>query len=228
MDAHAPGDAINFNPRTPCGVRPLMSVTQPRRPAFQSTHPVRGATVAPLLLVYSVTFQSTHPVRGATRPRLFGRRKVLLISIHAPRAGCDSVCAGHCSSHSNFNPRTPCGVRHRQPRLPGSPKKFQSTHPVRGATTGSHIVDTGLEFQSTHPVRGATAFLASERLLYPISIHAPRAGCDELIMWAGDNPTVISIHAPRAGCDKNAVPEYYPGIFQSTHPVRGATRAGYC
>ena len=33
-------------------------------------------------------FQSTHPMRGATLP-LFGRYDDLYISIHAPHAGCD-------------------------------------------------------------------------------------------------------------------------------------------
>ena len=37
------------------------------------------------------------------------------------------------------------------------PVKFQSTHPVRGATRdlAAHITQS-LKFQSTHPVRGAT------------------------------------------------------------------------
>ena len=37
--------------------------------------------------------------------------------------------------------------------------------------------------------------------------------------------TRISIHAPRAGCDVAALYEYGGcRIFQSTHPVRGATK----
>ena len=33
----------------------------------------------------------------------------------------------------------------------------------------------------------------------------------------------ISIHAPREGCDIMATPGFTDTIFQSTHPVRGAT-----
>ena len=58
----------------------------------------------------ATSFQSTHPVRGAT----LGVMDVgdsTVISIHAPREGCDP-------------PRKPSN------RL----LKFQSTHPVRGAT----------------------------------------------------------------------------------------------
>ena len=55
-----------------------------------------------------------------------------------------------------FNPRTPCGVRPDSSPVTSAPIKFQSTHPVRGATTGDGVVVTKNE----------------------ISIHAPRAGCD--------------------------------------------------
>ena len=34
--------------------------------------------------------------------------------------------------------------------------QFQSTHPVRGATTISWLTPRSQMFQSTHPVRGAT------------------------------------------------------------------------
>ena len=57
----------------------------------------------------------------------------------------------------------------------------------------------------------------------PISIHAPREGCDAIAACL-DSGTDISIHAPREGCDKmkgTAMQEVWQ--FQSTHPVRGAT-----
>ena len=123
------------------------------------------------------------------------------ISIHAPLAGCD---AGRCtpkSQKTHFNPRTPCGVRLRQ-RLPGrSAARFQSTHPLRGATpdaraqllrlqhfnprtpcgvrpwTRSSSGASG-EFQSTHPLRGATCLAKLKDKTDEISIHAPLAGCD--------------------------------------------------
>ena len=33
-------------------------------------------------------------------------------------------------------------------------------------------------FQSTHPVRGATEIVSDQTADIPISIHAPREGCD--------------------------------------------------
>ena len=44
--------------------------------------------------------------------------------------------------------------------------QFQSTHPVRGATSMAVIsAATVSRFQSTHPVRGATAFARLSSLL---------------------------------------------------------------
>ena len=58
-----------------------------------------------------------------------------------------------------------------------------------------------------------------------ISIHAPLAGCDTGI-WYGIKDKVISIHAPLAGCDEFISFAKKGGKkFQSTHPLRGATRA---
>ena len=101
---------------------------------------------------------------------------------------------------------------------------FQSTHPVRGATwDGWGTLPPSIGFQSTHPVRGATSSNRSYCVQYTISIHAPRAGCDQI--WPHRlRGRWISIHAPRAGCDTACQASYsWSDIFQSTHPVRGAT-----
>ena len=102
-----------------------------------------------------MTFQSTHPVRGATAIHT-GHTGVLLISIHAPREGCDverflPVARHQISIHA---PREGCDTTRRL--LSGGHLQFQSTHPVRGATS--------------------TDLLMSRRI--GISIHAPREGCD--------------------------------------------------
>ena len=106
--------SADFNPRTPCGVRPgLESISLPQS-TFQSTHPLRGATKTRRRLGRSLIFQSTHPLRGATyvgdrlwTPSRFQSTHplrgatirdnaefgVYCISIHAPLAGCDSKIA---------------------------------------------------------------------------------------------------------------------------------------
>ena len=142
----------NFNPRTPCGVRLAANVVELARFRFQSTHPVWGATG-----------------HDAARPL---RRH---ISIHAPRVGCDTWHPTTPEAGTNFNPRTPCGVRLAGKWGNGTDRKFQSTHPVWGATklTDGSTVDQ--QFQSTHPVWGATpsCFLLSRCFTY----FNPRTPC---------------------------------------------------
>ena len=57
----------NFNPRPPCGERQLDGVKLDANDLFQSTPPVRGATVIlSIQHIRNKIFQSTPPVRGAT------------------------------------------------------------------------------------------------------------------------------------------------------------------
>ena len=123
------------------------------------------------------------------------------ISIHAPRVGCDPPWLVRQLHGWYFNPRTPCGVRPDAPAGVAKCKRFQSTHPVWGAT----------------PSR------AGNRLLWSISIHAPRVGCDAIYAAMGQaffnfNPrTPCGVRRPaRAAAARS-------GSFQSTHPVWGAT-----
>ena len=128
------------------------------------------------------SFQSALPLRGAT---LYHLRK---------------------GQRSNFNPRSPCGERHRidsgqpaiyifQSALPlrGATypifdeayreKLFQSALPLRGATAyaGSDILNDEL-FQSALPLRGATAHVVRGLQRGNISIRAPLAGSDTAIL----------------------------------------------
>ena len=57
----------------------------------------------------------------------------------------------------------------------------------------------------------------------PVSIHAPRVGCDKNSV-SYSKVIGVSIHAPRVGCDQRLdVEEQYQDGFQSTHPVWDAT-----
>ena len=55
-----------FNPRAPCGARLAMTCRLRGMRRFQSTRPVRGATLSARCFAYALGFQSTRPVRGAT------------------------------------------------------------------------------------------------------------------------------------------------------------------
>ena len=217
-------------------------------------------------------FQSTHPLRGATIQKAEADRAAG-ISIHAPLAGCDPATPMFSAPAWDFNPRTPCGVRRAKYAVVPSSPKFQSTHPLRGATEADEdeVLDLRISihaplagcdsgrgylilrrgrFQSTHPLRGATEGEAPpEEVQRDFN---PRTPCGvrqsffdyflEKFTFQSTHPlrgaTVypslphntkrISIHAPLAGCDKNR--SHYPQLqsrFQSTHPLRGATKRKY-
>ena len=149
----------DFNPRAPCGARPRRKWTHIRPSEFQSTRPLRGATVrhrdrpppmrgisihaplagrdphTPASRSVSCRFQSTRPLRGATE-KLKAYEDLGFISIHAPLAGRDDA-------------------------------------------TWSDAMWAKI-FQSTRPLRGATSLRIPRRRPAGISIHAPLAGCDTL------------------------------------------------
>ena len=191
-----------FNPRTPCGARLAHVLTDRLLPEFQSTHPLRGATRRTTQCVPIYQFQSTHPLRGATGTVLF----LLLFRIY-------------------FNPRTPCGARHRVRTSSSSSNPISIHAPLAGRDSKRH----------RRPHRSC------------ISIHAPLAGRDQLPISVS-MVEMISIHAPLAGRDLASScflpqhPHFNPRTpcgarlwdngaqitavqFQSTHPLRGATTA---
>ena len=169
----------NFNPRTPCGVRLRNDLDKQTNNAFQSTHPLRGATCtgaqpaseacisihAPLAGCDQTTtqpprgerpFQSTHPLRGATRI-LLSRLVVLKFQSTHPLRGatvCNSFVASAAVSFQSTHPLR--GATHAPHPIIPNDRIFQSTHPLRGATNGKASTSGEFQFQSTHPLRGAT------------------------------------------------------------------------
>ena len=168
---------------------------------FQSTHPLRGATMVLEDGKLGEEISIHAPLAGCDQ-LIPAATDAIIISIHAPLAGCDMITDGIPVDEIDFNPRTPCGVRHMQPPVTMDELLFQSTHPLRGAT-----------------YQGGEAYEGDY-----ISIHAPLAGCDH-VQRRGHQGTDISIHAPLAGCDMLAFDGQTQTFkFQSTHPLRGATR----
>ena len=89
LELHMSFSAIlYFNPRTPCGVRRAGCLTTLRKSNFNPRTPCGVRPLFAELLVHFIEFQSTHPLRGAT-PKEGLNELVILISIHAPLAGCD-------------------------------------------------------------------------------------------------------------------------------------------
>ena len=110
---------------------------------------------------------------SARRSGRYGR-----ISIHAPLTGSDICSVISLRRIKYFNPRSPYGERHRIIKPDTDNLQFQSTLPLRGATSRQ---------------------LSDPRDIY-ISIHAPLTGRDQIrgqIVAAFQ----ISIHAPLTGSD---------------------------
>ena len=220
----APGVRISIHaPRVGCDTSRVPPWHFPT--VFQSTHPVWGATYHffeggdPVAIsIHAPRVGCDYPVVQSIEPSE--------ISIHAPRVGCD-FCSGlpMAASSCHFNPRTPCGVRPDSPQGGAGHLHFNPRTPC-----------------GVRPC--AVLFLPH---VFDISIHAPRVGCDYRLPGPGAatrnfNPRTpcgvrravrpqaqcyhhISIHAPRVGCDTvMEEPLYSLAVFQSTHPVWGATR----
>ena len=89
----------------------------------------------------------------------------------------------------------------------------------------TRLEQAGPEFQSTHPIRDATEMLDHSDKIFKISIHASHTGCDfrqhKLRRPASDfNPRIP--YGMRQGC---LLTSSETRLFQSTHPIRDATRA---
>ena len=122
-----------FNPRSPCGERRISSSCVVCPVKFQSTLPLRGATVKTTTPITTFElFQSTLPLRGAT------------------------ICPGRTDrSNHNFNPRSPCGERQTRRKEFVRLRTFQSTLPLWGATSRSEKLSLPLEISIHAPPVGS-------------------------------------------------------------------------
>ena len=137
---HHRSDGLYFNPRAPCGARRHWRTNTFPRSIFQSTRPVWGATM---------------------RPR--EQKRVMAISIHAPRVGRDTPFWRSCQHFLNFNPRAPCGARldSYSGRFCRSVISIHAPRVGRDVAVEQRSKHTRL-FQSTRPVWGATIFHSPE------------------------------------------------------------------
>ena len=193
-----------FNPRSPCGERRSIDYVHSCYRIFQSTLPVRGATgsnsSADTCAIY---FNPRSPCGERHRAFLFcsamsfhfnprspcGERltggddagELIIISIHAPRAGSDSrlrICLRRRIFH--FNPRSPCGERHfGEIGILDKPVNFNPRSPCgERRWTTPRSVEKILDFNPRSPCGERPIPWRQREELPRISIHAPRAGSD--------------------------------------------------
>ena len=169
-------------------------------------------------------FQSTAPVWGPTGAG-HGRRRAGCISIHGPRVGADGKAVRPALIPSNFNPRPPCGGRHKAGETNRSLAEFQPTAPVWGPT--DDLNDRGLRskisihgprvgadrphtrgpwrksyFNPRPPCGGRPKKDAVLRKTLNISIHGPPCGGRQVRDIIAQGRAKISIHGPRVGADQ--------------------------
>ena len=157
----------------------------------------------PMLEYMTTGFQSTHPVWGATYNWPVKPIKKLRISIHAPRVGCDGTSTVESFRKKVISihaPRVGCdgGIRD----MGAGSERFQSTHPVWGATSWAfpnHRIPG--RFQSTHPVWGATKRGPGGGQAGADFNPRTPCGVRHREGYSSDIASYISIHAPRVGCD---------------------------
>ncbi len=179
----------------------------------------------PPVIGTNVVFQSTHLVWGATlKYRL--RKKISVISIHAPRVRCDfrDFSGRPCRDISIHAPRVRCDETVSAPMFPREYFNPRTSCEVRPDDGMNGLIPT--VFQSTHLVWGATVTIPRNKREEGISIHAPRVRCDAS---RPKERRPFCYFNPRTSCEvrlmgSDGTPRKI--IFQSTHLVWGATSVG--
>ena len=150
---------------------------------------------------FGVLFQFTHPGRGAT-PIGLSLSYDQWVSIHAPREGCDcSICGGQPCGRC-FNSRTPGGVRPKFLRHAMAERRFQFTHPGRGATRRFTATPTKRRSFNSRTPGGV------RQAVRPTPVLRPRP---------------FQFTHPGRGATSHSPPTESSIQFQFTHPGRGAT-----
>ena len=214
-----------FNPHSPCGERQQVQALVDEGMLISIHTPLAGSDATTLVVdAAPVQFQSTLPLRGATRAARLSRW-----------------------TSSYFNPHSPCGERRKsEPRLSSS-SKFQSTLPLRGATVCRIVFLTCVCYFNPHSPCGERHFCSTIEACtayfnphspcgerhrretangetHYISIHTPLAGSDPRTFRVATWCRYFNPHSP-CGERPTSTPEFtLRVIFQSTLPLRGATR----
>ena len=169
----------DFNPHSPCGER---RAGRCRVRCFRC-------------------YFNPHSPCGERLPRLNIISPLYPISIHTPLAGSD-------------------GMHQRT----GENHQISIHTPLAGSDFGGHsrtAVRNG--FQSTLPLRGATSAARHFRRADGISIHTPLAGSDHAPAERAEDSTYFNPHSP-CGERRMLSSSVWPNdAFQSTLPLRGAT-----
>ena len=223
IDGAIDGINVDFNPRTPGGVRHWILTTYTITLSISIHAPRVGCDLIGGLKMGGSPI-SIHAPRVGCDTASALQYAWLIISIHAPRVGCDGIGSVLVVCVEKFQSTHPgwgataitrpqqagivfqsthpgWGVTGRIARLSAGNQKFQSTHPGWGATVLPPLLHTFNLYFNPRTPGGVRLRVITDRVYYVyISIHAPRVGCDS-VQNRREIQQQISIHAPRVGCD---------------------------
>ena len=172
------GITLHFNPRAPCGARPRKSNNCGLSYRFQPTRPLRGATWNKIPSNFvNADFNPRAPCGARHQPTQAGVDHAAFQPTR-PLRGATSVGAGGDHVIGDFNPRAPCGAR-RGILLPVIFHADFNPRAPCGARQRFHLKYANtFGFQPTRPLRGATVISTLLSWSMAISTHAPLAGRD--------------------------------------------------
>ena len=150
---------------------------------FQSTHPLRDATAIQCGIRAEITnFNPRTPYGMRLQPCRFTRRNQK-ISIHAPLTGCDQAHEEAPKAIANISIHAPLtGCDCNASLIQSVNKRFQSTHPLRDATTNWTFWSKDFDdFNPRTPYGMRPKNTITKYLHLLISIHAPLTGCDPTV-----------------------------------------------
>ena len=214
----------NFNPRSPYGERQGEEMFIRLSYLFQSTLPLRGATLYYTHLMRICQISIHAPLTGSDETGVWEDRCVFIsihapltgsdaiwqrhpggpyISIHAPLTGSDNVGRNLKKQPQYFNPRSPYGERHTGLPLSRYVPIFQSTLPLRGATFWARGHADEVKISIHAPLTGSDSIFPGS-CVYRYDFN-PRSPYGERPVHVVDDSGVlgISIHAPLTGSDTN-------------------------
>ena len=200
MPALYAGSNPYFNPRSPCGERPVSCRDLPAATNFNPRSPCGERLYSKFIMSMILIFQSTLPVWGATPPHATGR------------------------TERQFQSTLPVWGATAAKLLQDHITQFQSTLPVWGATCHPCRCFRVITISIHAPRVGSDKAGDDSRNGDDISIHAPRVGSDAFSLDGTHKLCIFQSTLPVWGATDPVL--HVPDAihkFQSTLPVWGAT-----
>ena len=148
---------LNFNPRSPSGLRPRQSLSPARIKYFNPRSPSGLRHNYLMNNIGPNSFQSTQPEWAATSVQAAASLHVENFNPRSP-SGLRPRVQGMCYLRKNFNPRSPSGLRH---------------------CYASFEVKCSVHFNPRNPSGLRPVMYTLDNGYVLISIHAARVGCDQ-------------------------------------------------